>query len=101
MNKLENGLEWLFLQFGMSLFIAITNGVTALIFMLIAKLMKRTTISSELKEAALGVFIMQVLNMAWLAFLSSIDSVRKIWGYYTPPSSTLFKALCENYDISK
>jgi lipid-binding SYLF domain-containing protein len=37
--------------------------------------MKKPTISSELKEAALGVFIMQTLNMGWLMLLGNLTSI--------------------------
>jgi len=62
------------------------NGVIALLTILISKGMKRPTISSELKQAALWVFVVQMLNMGWLMFLGNLDAIRKMWQYFTPPS---------------
>jgi hypothetical protein len=85
----------------MSGLIAAVNGVTAGLYLLFAKLMRRPTISSELKELAIGVFIMQTLNMGWLMALGELESVRKIWAYYTPPTNILFNAICQDYTLCK
>lgn len=98
-ESLESGWNKLFMQFGMTFLICIVSGVVAACVMILTKFMHRPTLSSELKEAAYGVFLMQTFNFGWLIFLAGLDSVRKIWDYYTPPSSSLFKAICQNYDI--
>lgn len=99
-ESLNTGFNKFFIQFGVTLTIAGVNALIAVLVMLLAKLMCRPTLSSELKEASFGVFILQYLNTGWLIFLAGLESVRRIWDYYTPPSSPLFKAMCQNYDIS-
>jgi hypothetical protein len=99
-KKFKSVFWSLILQYGVAGAIAAANGIGAGVVLLCSKLMKRPTISSELKEAALGVFLVQVLNTGWIMFLGDLDSVRKIWTYFSPPSLELFKPMCNNFDIS-
>lgn len=100
MNEFNDGISSIFLLFGMSGLIAAINGITAGVYILFSKLMKRPTVSSELKEAAIGVFIMQLLNSGWLMLFEGLDSVKLIWSYYTPPSNALFLPMCSNYTLN-
>jgi len=100
-DKFQHPSDWLMLNYGSKLAIAVSNGLICLVSIVFAKFMRRPTISSELKQSAIGAFIMQVLNLGWLALLSNIGSFKKIWSYFSPPFEPLFRVMCQDFTISK